>query len=83
MVKQGNGHVFVSESLQLANGKSLKMLFCSICNGSPGAKVDENTTIERSLTSECPGVKLATEQIGPIADGRLDFRGGRWIESVK
>ncbi len=66
--------------MPLANGRAVKVLFCNLCDGTPGKVLDKDTSISRSLTSECCGSKLSSEQIAAVSDGKLDFRAGKWIE---
>lgn len=41
---------------------------CKICGGAEG-----------SLTTDCPGVVMTTEQGDAVYAGRLDYQGGAWI----
>jgi hypothetical protein len=77
---QGNSHRFVTQDLPPSNGKIVKLVFCDICGGTPGKKLENGMEIGRSLTSECSGAKNTSEQISAICDGKLDFRGGKWVE---
>jgi hypothetical protein len=80
-MKQGNSHRFVTQELPPGTGgKPVKLVFCDICDGTPGKKLKNGIEISRSLTSECSGSKHTSEQISAIADGKLDFRGGKWIK---
>lgn len=40
---------------------------CTTCNGAEG-----------TLPTDCPGVKMTSEQQDAVYAGRLDFRGGAW-----
>jgi hypothetical protein len=42
---------------------------CSRCGASEG-----------EMPFECPGIKMTVEQKDAVMDGKLDYRGGDWIQ---
>jgi len=63
LMPQGNSHIFEVRSQALADGKELRLAFCKICGGQPGKTLNASMSIQRSLTSDCCGSMLTSEQI--------------------
>ena len=45
------------------------LAFCTVCNGAEG-----------SLPTECPGIKMTSEQQDRVYHAEIDFRQGKWNE---
>jgi hypothetical protein len=45
------------------------LFFCTVCKCAEG-----------TLASECPGEKVDSDKEELIYDGKLDYRGGKWVE---
>lgn len=73
-------HKFVVNTIGEQTAKPLKITMCSVCGGTPRKSIGNGASIEKSLTRDCPGVALTTDQVSRVADGKLDFRAGEWIE---
>jgi hypothetical protein len=46
------------------------LLLCKVCNGGEG-----------SLPSECPGGRMSDDEEAKVYAGRIDFRGGAWLQN--
>ncbi|QOR55633.1 MAG: hypothetical protein VM34scaffold347_44 [Phage 66_12] len=45
------------------------LFFCTVCGAFEGAVPDE-----------CPGVTMTEQQFNLVYEGKLNYRGGRWVE---
>lgn len=52
---------------------------CMFCHGGLFA-CSRCGCCEGATTTECPGVKLSMQQLDDIYAGKLDFKGGQWVE---
>lgn len=69
-------HRFVEHKGSCPNGYG-----CPICDGGL-ALCEVCGCFEGSLPSECPGEKVSEERQTSIYNGKIDFRGGKWVRAV-
>lgn len=71
MPERDDGHIQVVH-------KNCQRLSCPICEGGL-FQCSRCNSAEGATTSECPGEKMTWAQVDAVYAGKLDFRGGKWV----